>query len=551
LTDPEQPAGDELEPIAEADGDAAAANGEAADAEPSAPSLGLEEGEQVADVIVQELLGTGGGVAAWCAARADGSQAVVFNLVGEPTDDERDRFLAGAGDITKRMAEEPMEGILEVSSVDPIAGAYVGNVGARATFEHIPASGWARAQKVDLLIALCRATAQLHNRGIVHGCIRPQVVLLDGDKQPVLANARSIRINENCRGNPQAIELHRAYAAPELRMGKSASEPADVYAMGRVLHFMLTGEEPEEVDEKLPRLDSLKDEPDPLVGVIRRCTAMDPDHRYANADELAAELERYQNGAFELGYAHPDKGGTLPSVRPPAHAAAVRMRKTAEPARTTKPPPAKPSKSGWTRLKGTIAAVIALALIIAPTLFAYYNGVEHIALMIVVGVAGIPLAGAPPNIGSRPFLIRGVLAAGFCGVLLFLDPAGMAGSAQHHLSGLKSPDVNERLKAFQERVKAGDKVITGVDLSGANLAGMQLNKLELDGIKLNNSNCKGTNFNGSSLINGHVAGADFSGAVLVGVIPEFLVGWEQAKCDDNTTMPNKWRCADGVPGLAE
>jgi serine/threonine-protein kinase len=70
--------------------------------------------------------------------------------------------------------------------------------------------------------------------------------------------------------------------APEQERGEvdRMDERTDVYALGALLGFLLAGEEA----------------PKALAAIRGRAMAIDPDERYRQVDELAADLSRYLAG---------------------------------------------------------------------------------------------------------------------------------------------------------------------------------------------------------------------------------------------------------------
>ena len=78
-------------------------------------------------------------------------------------------------------------------------------------------------------------------------------------------------------------------AAPEQYTGEELNERTDIYAIGAVLCYMLTGEYPENgpvyPGERIGRC---------LTKVICACLRKDPQKRYESADQLRRDLENIQ-----------------------------------------------------------------------------------------------------------------------------------------------------------------------------------------------------------------------------------------------------------------
>jgi serine/threonine protein kinase/formylglycine-generating enzyme required for sulfatase activity len=91
------------------------------------------------------------------------------------------------------------------------------------------------------------------------------------------------------------------YLAPELFDGESATPASDIFALGVVLHQMLTGRHPGQDDDGsveppsrwVEGLHPVWDE------VVERCLAPEPHHRFERAGDLLATLERV-DGALAL-----------------------------------------------------------------------------------------------------------------------------------------------------------------------------------------------------------------------------------------------------------
>ncbi len=150
---------------------------------------------------------------------------------------------------------------------------------------------------------LCEAVSSLHGCGVMHLDISPANVIVAADGAHLIdfGNAQMIG------GQPDAAKPHGrprgtwGFAAPEQFFSKP--EPrSDIYALGRVLGYMLTGVSPDE--DNLAAYDSaLEDEgavPPRVRAVVERATVFGPNERYGTADELARALDACANRAADV-----------------------------------------------------------------------------------------------------------------------------------------------------------------------------------------------------------------------------------------------------------
>jgi tetratricopeptide (TPR) repeat protein len=188
-------------------------------------------------------------------------------------------------------------------SMEFVAGR---TLGERINGNPLPADEAARTTAV-----LARAMHFAHQRGVVHRDLKPANVLLAADGSPKIADfglakrqgAQSHTRTGDVLGTP-------SYMAPEqvAGKGKDAGPAADIYALGALLYEMLTGRPPfkgesaadtlfqvlhaDPVPPSLLRAKSPRD----LETICLKCLEKDPRKRYASAQALAEDLERFLEG---------------------------------------------------------------------------------------------------------------------------------------------------------------------------------------------------------------------------------------------------------------
>ncbi len=156
------------------------------------------------------------------------------------------------------------------------------------------------------------AVAHAHERGVLHRDLKPSNILLREDTEPVLTDFGLAKFTQTGNTLTQGAQSlgSPGYLPPE-RVGMSevaASVAEDVYGLGAVLYHCLTGRAPFTADS-LPALLAATQTQDPvaprllnpslpldLQTICLRCLEKQPAARYATAQEVADELDRYLRG---------------------------------------------------------------------------------------------------------------------------------------------------------------------------------------------------------------------------------------------------------------
>jgi eukaryotic-like serine/threonine-protein kinase len=186
---------------------------------------------------------------------------------------------------------------------DGEVGIWMEYIEGRTLAEIVRDSGPMSAREVTGIgIDLCRALAALHNGGLLHRDIKPHNVMREYGGRIVLmdfSGAQAVVPD----GGATVTSGTPLYMAPELfENGAAASFASDVYSLGILLFFLLSGQLPVEGStvaalknahalgqRKLLR-DLRADAPDGTLQVIERAIAPDPSQRYQTAGEFERAL---------------------------------------------------------------------------------------------------------------------------------------------------------------------------------------------------------------------------------------------------------------------
>ncbi len=164
--------------------------------------------------------------------------------------------------------------------------------------EWVSGSDLARCQLdgIDRLEVFCQvadAVTHAHQRMVIHGDIKPGNVRIQPDGRARLLDFGVARLlAAEGEAEDQGLRaLTPAYAAPELLTGTAATAQSDIWALGALLEWLLTGRHPE---SGRPASASQLAHPRAadLAAIIARACAPDPAARYESAAALKDEVRR-------------------------------------------------------------------------------------------------------------------------------------------------------------------------------------------------------------------------------------------------------------------
>lgn len=152
-------------------------------------------------------------------------------------------------------------------------------------------------------MALASGLDYAHQRGIVHGNLKPDKVMLTSGGGIVLTDVGLAAL----LGTPRVTAVglvggDPAYLSPEQARGDQADERSDIYALGVLLYQMVSGRLPFETDSLLALLAKHAHElapplrqvnpavPPSVERIILKALAREPVDRYQQAADMASDL---------------------------------------------------------------------------------------------------------------------------------------------------------------------------------------------------------------------------------------------------------------------
>ena len=165
---------------------------------------------------------------------------------------------------------------------------------------------------VRLIAKVSRAMQYAHGEGVLHRDLKPGNILLDEHREPLVSDFGVAESLESPTDFTRTLTSFGTpgFIAPEQAHGaaKDLTPAADIYSIGAVLFYLLTGRAPfigenalavikEAADKPAPKLRTLAPALDRDLEIIcAKCLEREPEARYFSAADLAEDLERWLEG---------------------------------------------------------------------------------------------------------------------------------------------------------------------------------------------------------------------------------------------------------------
>ncbi|WP_321401915.1 protein kinase domain-containing protein [Maridesulfovibrio sp.] len=177
-------------------------------------------------------------------------------------------------------------------------------------------------QKVDMFIQAFKALQAAHEIGVVHRDIKPANMFVTNKGQVKVADFGIAKLigEENSEMTTMGVGT-ASYMSPEQIRGEMVNESSDIYSMGVVMYYLLTGKRPFKgntpqltammhINDQPPTFEEMgsTDIPPQLEQVVQKCLNKNPKDRYENCTAVATELKEILE-SWDSPAASSKKGG--------------------------------------------------------------------------------------------------------------------------------------------------------------------------------------------------------------------------------------------------
>ena len=156
----------------------------------------------------------------------------------------------------------------------------------------------------ELALDLVLGLAAAHARGVIHRDLKPENLIVASDGRLRILDFGLAKILDAApldETEPGTVQGTPGYMAPEQARGEPADARSDLFAVGAIVHELVTGRRAFAGTSHADRLSAvLRDTPafdglGPLAPIVERCLAKEPRDRFQSATDLAWALGRVRH----------------------------------------------------------------------------------------------------------------------------------------------------------------------------------------------------------------------------------------------------------------
>ena len=162
----------------------------------------------------------------------------------------------------------------------------------KGVFRDLPWGDWRLEERLRRFREVAEIVRRFHAIETPVGTLSPKYIAVDDALHAFLLG-------------PRIAPRSGPFVPPETASDRLIDLRSDIYSLGRLLYFVVSGEEPPREARDVPMLEELSRHPAGIVRIIRKATCRDPEQRYPSLDDLLFDLDRYREHKG-VGMLHPE-----------------------------------------------------------------------------------------------------------------------------------------------------------------------------------------------------------------------------------------------------
>jgi hypothetical protein len=290
---------------------AAAAQDETGQTHSSSQWESMKLPTKVGDYELIEELGRGGMGVVFRARQISLNREVAVKMILRgrlASESDLQRFLAEAS-ATARLEHPNIVPVYEVGDVDGRPFFSMQLVEGETLSQRVADSPLPQRQSAEIVATIARAIDFAHQRGVLHRDVKPSNILISPDGTPMITDfglAKRVDVEADLTRSGMLVGTP-AYMSPEQAGGRGnlVGPGSDIYSLGCVLYFALTGRGPFVAESPMEMvMQVIEQDPTPprtlrenldrdLEMIVVRCLQKPIDLRYQTAAALADDLDAY------------------------------------------------------------------------------------------------------------------------------------------------------------------------------------------------------------------------------------------------------------------
>ncbi len=245
--------------------------------------------------LVNDIMTQGGMGIIYEATTKSGQKVVIKQAIENPKQPQGQakRMLQKEASILKRVVNRNIVSFIDESQDDEVYYYVMEKINGLNLFELCNGKPLNMKEGTRIMIEICNGMKYLHDFNIIHRDLNPKNIMMDGDT-PVIIDFSSA---ETLQTKDEVIKIKGSkigtmvFSAPEqFNLGES-SKKSDIYSIGMVYLFILTGNIPDKDPDEMPQYLSRKIVNAKARALISQCIKKEPEKRIGSVAEIEKSME--------------------------------------------------------------------------------------------------------------------------------------------------------------------------------------------------------------------------------------------------------------------